>query len=1171
MASPTFTGTPAAPTAASGTNTTQLATTEFVQGEISGFSTTGGDSQKSYTSSSAITQGEAVVLDSAGTVSSVAVSSPSVGSAAALDTALYATTTTSYDDYNNLYYFFFVASGEIRAEIITPDFANLTTTNGTAQVLVQSVTTADKFKYVHLPGTSTGIIIYNTASGYQARLISQSSNSFTANSPVSLSNSGDTIRDITIGPNNTPLLLIEDYNGAVQVAAITVSGTSLSIGTYDQITGFTNIPADIFYAQNKIVVADPVSATLEYATGTISGTTVSMNAATSVNTTNSYADIYYHGGSGYFVLTRHVQIYSPRQGELHLQTLAFNGTTLTAGVDVQTGWVAGRDLSSTYQEWQFSSSGTGIAAYAYWEYYSNQYIYYGLGTINSSGTFTKSTNLASLATAENGKYTNPGAVQNKDGYGLFITRDYSTAIGGTGQYTRATLARLDSVTNSDSWVGIAESTVSSGASVNVILAGGVADVYTGLTPNTDYYVQDNGTIATTSSNVFAGVAVASTALQVADSKNTFRQTIQFADLANKPTSLSGYGISGDIDIGSSDFITTGKSYFANMFATTGDLPSATTYHGMFAHVHGTGAGYFAHAGNWVELANKSYVDTEVANLVNSAPSTLDTLDELAAALNDDANFATTVTTSLAAKAPLASPALTGTPTAPTATSGTNTTQIATTAFVQSAVSGSGSYNDASVDTHLNRSTASTGEVLSWNGSDYDWVAQSGGGGGASVTTSDAAPSSPSAGDLWYNTDAGGLFLYYTDADSSQWVEVVGKTGPAGPTGAAGGSTITVSDAAPSNPVAGQLWWNSTSNKLYIYYTDANSSQWVQATTPGADGATGATGAAGATPGRNKFINGNFDVWQRGTSRTASGFASDRWRLGIVGNSQCTFSQQSFALGQTDVPFNPKYYQRAVVTAGSSANSYVLFNQRIEDVRTFQGETVTVSFWAKADAVKDFALEPYQFFGSTSTGGSAGVSTTPQTITLSTTWTKYTKTFSIPSITGKTLGTSGDDWLGFFFWLDAGSDWNTRTESLGNQSGTFDFAQIQVERGSTATDFETEYYGDTLRKCQRYYYEYPRGETYSFIATGFVNNSSSAHVLLQYPQRMRAVPALTSTGSFQIIERNTGHTVTAFQLIDPTVDSGRLTCTTGPYMTLGGGCVLRNLNDANATIMLNAEI
>ena len=85
---------------------------------------------------------------------------------------------------------------------------------------------------------------------------------------------------------------------------------------------------------------------------------------------------------------------------------------------------------------------------------------------------------------------------------------------------------------------------------------------------------------------------------------------------------------------------------------------------MFAHVHATGAAYFAHGGNWIELANKSYVDTQVTALVDSAPATLNTLNELAAALNDDANFATTVTNSLAAKAPLASPALTGTPTAP---------------------------------------------------------------------------------------------------------------------------------------------------------------------------------------------------------------------------------------------------------------------------------------------------------------------------------------------------------------------------------------------------------------------------------------------------------------------------------------------------------------------------
>lgn len=81
----------------------------------------------------------------------------------------------------------------------------------------------------------------------------------------------------------------------------------------------------------------------------------------------------------------------------------------------------------------------------------------------------------------------------------------------------------------------------------------------------------------------------------------------------------------------------------------------------------------------------SAIATAIANIVNSSPATLDTLQELATALNNDANFATTVTNALGLKAPLASPALTGTPTAPTAAVGTNTTQIASTAFVKAEI------------------------------------------------------------------------------------------------------------------------------------------------------------------------------------------------------------------------------------------------------------------------------------------------------------------------------------------------------------------------------------------------------------------------------------------------------------------------------------------------------
>ncbi|GEM_PF-607451 len=89
--------------------------------------------------------------------------------------------------------------------------------------------------------------------------------------------------------------------------------------------------------------------------------------------------------------------------------------------------------------------------------------------------------------------------------------------------------------------------------------------------------------------------------------------------------------------------------------------------------------------NSQQLANTQFVMTAIAALVNSSPGALDTLSELAAALGNDPNFATTMLNALAAKAPLASPALTGKPTAPTAPQASNDTQLATTEFVTRAL------------------------------------------------------------------------------------------------------------------------------------------------------------------------------------------------------------------------------------------------------------------------------------------------------------------------------------------------------------------------------------------------------------------------------------------------------------------------------------------------------
>ena len=74
-----------------------------------------------------------------------------------------------------------------------------------------------------------------------------------------------------------------------------------------------------------------------------------------------------------------------------------------------------------------------------------------------------------------------------------------------------------------------------------------------------------------------------------------------------------------------DITTTGKVYFSNNFANSVDLPSATTYHGMFAHVHAEGHGYFAHAGGWTQLLDTGSSLSELADVANSAPSTNDVL------------------------------------------------------------------------------------------------------------------------------------------------------------------------------------------------------------------------------------------------------------------------------------------------------------------------------------------------------------------------------------------------------------------------------------------------------------------------------------------------------------------------------------------------------------------
>ncbi|EFI6571759.1 phage tail protein [Escherichia coli] len=111
--------------------------------------------------------------------------------------------------------------------------------------------------------------------------------------------------------------------------------------------------------------------------------------------------------------------------------------------------------------------------------------------------------------------------------------------------------------------------------------------------------------------------------------------------------------------------------------------------------------------NTTRIATTAFVQAAITALINGAPATLDTLKEIAAAINNDPKFSTTINNELALKAPLSSPALTGTPTAPTAAQSVNNTQIATTAFVKSAIAAMVGSAPAALDT-LNELAAALG-------------------------------------------------------------------------------------------------------------------------------------------------------------------------------------------------------------------------------------------------------------------------------------------------------------------------------------------------------------------------------------------------------------------------------------------------------------------------------
>jgi hypothetical protein len=256
-------------------------------------------------------------------------------------------------------------------------------------------------------------------------------------------------------------------------------------------------------------------------------------------------------------------------------------------------------------------------------------------------------------------------------------------------------------------------------------------------------------------------------------------------------------------------------------------------------------------------------------------------------------------------------------------------------------------------------------------------------------------------------------------------------------------------------------------------------------------------------GKNHIINGDFGVWQRGTTFTNpanNAYTSDRWLVdyGAATPTSNSITQQSFTAGTAPVAgYEGTFFLRNTITTLGTCNR-VSVMQRIEDVRIFANQTVTLSFYAKADSTRTLSGFIQQNFGS---GGSATVSTSFSIgADVTTAWTRFTATIVIPSISGKTIG--------------AGNYLQLRLDPQAVNGCVMDFWGVQIEAGSVATPFQTAtgtVQGE-LAACQRYFYNFTTN------ASADTNNpvvraaTTTAILPVNLPVPMRTAPTLVSASS-----------------------------------------------------------
>ena len=243
-------------------------------------------------------------------------------------------------------------------------------------------------------------------------------------------------------------------------------------------------------------------------------------------------------------------------------------------------------------------------------------------------------------------------------------------------------------------------------------------------------------------------------------------------------------------------------------------------------------------------------------------------------------------------------------------------------------------------------------------------------------------------------------------------------------------------------------------------------------------------------GKNKVLNGDFKIWQRGGGAftSSNAYTADRWVPGA--NQPFSISRQNFTPGAAPVAgYEGQHFLRIALTASSS--TYFVLIQKIEDIRTFAGQTVTLSYWAKADANVTNTASYERSTNSATLDSSYAASNV-----IGTTWQRYTATFNVPTISGATV--TADSFFGI--------------KPILIQDGlahTIDIWGVQVEAGSTATNFQTATGNPAseLAACQRYY---ETGSAYFCIRNPSIadNHPFGSLTGTNFQVAKRATPTLT---------------------------------------------------------------